>query len=97
MIKFFTNIFWLWTALCVIQRIWYLWKIAMRELASRNINRLADATIEYGKELLANGEKDKVQRIVRQVGESLAQLPEGVWKLEDMIPAQLYFELYPYF
>ena len=97
MINILVNTCRLCTVLCVFQMVWYLWRIAVTELACRNIERLAEAVIVYGEELLAKGEKDKVQQIVSQVAKSLAQIPENVWKLEDMIPAWLYVELYPYF
>lgn len=91
-----TKLLWMWTAVCLIQCCWYIRKIILLELATRNMCKLADAVIAYGEDLLADDKKDKVQQIVSQVAECLKEMPEDVWKLEDMIPAQLYFELWPY-
>lgn len=73
------------------------YRLVIMHLALKNAYRLRDATIEYGNYLLAKGEREKVENLVKQVCECIQNWSSDVWRIKDILPPQVYFELHPYF
>ena len=76
--------------------VWMCYKIATLIVASQNLDRYRERAIRLLDDLESRGEMKLHRYYNDRIISSLENMADGVWRLKDMVPPDVYFAIYPY-